>query len=657
MIPKLSGLVALSAGIAAVCVGAQEPADRFYQAIRDNDLTAVEAMAKTANVNERDKRAATPLMYAAGFGSIEAMRILLAHGADVNARNDFGATALMWAITDPEKAGLLVARGADVNARSKMGKTPLLLAAANDGSSGTVKLLMDHGANLAVRDDMQSTPLLVAAYANDLATIRLLLDHGAAVNDKSASGVTPLMRAAQNSNLKAVEWLLAHGADVNAVTAVETEQGVKNGPIALGSFTPLLLAAASASGSPEVVKALLDAGARVDAKDARQMTPLMLAIASDHADPRTVRRLLDRGADVKKRDREGLTAADWAKKYNSPAILRELGLGRERMAEARVIIIPTSLLRKADPAQAAARSIELLQRSSGSFFAQGGCGSCHSQNLTAMAVNAASVSGIPVNQQAKAAELKGAQLAWSSFEQPLLQRMDPPVPEIIAFALFQLGADGAPADRATDAMVHNLAAQQRQAGNWHVGGIARPPMEDGDISRTALGIYGLQRFAPAGRKAEFHDRVFRAAAWLRAAKPKTTEDLAMQLLGLKWAGERTSTRDGVRRLLFLQHGDGGWAQNPNLPTDGYATGLSLYAIREMGMPVSDPAYRRGVEFLLQTQQSDGSWYVRSRAVKLQPYFESGFPHGPDQWISAAATAWAATALSHAAAPQKLAKAR
>jgi hypothetical protein len=68
--------------------------------------------------------------------------------------------------------------------------------------------------------------------------------------------------------------------------------------------------------------------------------------------------------------------------------LREFGLGRERAPEARVII-PTALLRKSDPAQAAARSVELLQRSSGSFFAQGGCGACHSQNLTAVAVNAA----------------------------------------------------------------------------------------------------------------------------------------------------------------------------------------------------------------------------------------------------------------------------
>ncbi len=56
-------------------------------------------------------------------------------------------------------------------------------------------------------------------------------------------------------------------------------------------------------------------------------------------------------------------------------------------------------------------------------------------------------------------------------------------------------------------------------------------------------------------------------------------------------------------------------------------------------------FRRGTEYLLGTQYKDGAWYVRSRSVKFQPYFDSGFPFEHDQWISAAGTAWAALALS------------
>jgi hypothetical protein len=54
-----------------------------------------------------------------------------------------------------------------------------------------------------------------------------------------------------------------------------------------------------------------------------------------------------------------------------------------------------------------------------------------------------------------------------------------------------------------------------------------------------------------------------------------------------------------------------------------------------------------VKFLLSTQRGDGSWYVHSRAVKFQPFFEGGFPYGHDQWISSMATGRATPALAHA----------
>jgi mono/diheme cytochrome c family protein len=63
-----------------------------------------------------------------------------------------------------------------------------------------------------------------------------------------------------------------------------------------------------------------------------------------------------------------------------------------------------------------------------------------------------------------------------------------------------------------------------------------------------------------------------------------------------------------------------------------------------GVAVSDPAFQMGLRFLLRTQFEDGSWYVRSRAWPFQPHFESEFPHGKDQWISAGGTAWATMAL-------------
>jgi hypothetical protein len=101
----------------------------------------------------------------------------------------------------------------------------------------------------------------------------------------------------------------------------------------------------------------------------------------------------------------------------------------------------------------------------------------------------------------------------------------------------------------------------------------------------------------------------------------------------------------TRELIEAQRPDGGWAQTPYLASDAYATGQVVYALREMGVSATSTTLQRGATFLLRTQDGDGSWYVRSRAMKIQPYFESGFPHGHDQWISQAATSWASIALS------------
>ena len=643
----MAALVAGSSWVAA----AQDSGERYYQAIRQDDLAALRALTKTVDVNEKDRRGSTPLFYAAAYGSLEAMRILVAAGADVNASNAFGATPLLVAVTEPEKVRFLVDRGADVNARSKMGRTPLWIAAATDGASATVRLLLDRGAKPDVRDAMQATPLLAATAANDTATIRMLLDKGAMASQHDMAGMTPLMNTAMNGNLKAAEWLLALGADVNAVSAPEVNQRVKNGAVGTGSLTALLLA--SAAGGHELVKTLLDRGAKIDVQDVRGMTPVMMAVATDHADVRTVRLLVERGANLRVRDHEGMTAGDWAKKYGVPAVLRELGVPNNRETP-KTTILATRERPQPDPRQAVTQAVELLERTSAGFFKEGGCMGCHAQNLTALTVKVASSRHVPVDEAERTARWKAAQALLGSAEQPLLQRMDPPVAEILSMGLFELEAEGETAGRTTDALVHNLAGQQREAGNWHFG-FARPPMGDGDFTRTAFGIRALQVYGPKGRKADLQKRVQRAAGWLRTSVPKTTEDANMRALGIKWAGaERRVLQAEVRTLLVAQRDDGGWGQTANLGSDAYATGETLYTLHALGLPVTDPAYQHGVQYLLRTQAEDGSWHVKSRAAKIQPYFESGFPYGADQWISSAATAWAATSLSYAIGNQQVA---
>ncbi len=129
----------------------------------------------------------------------------------------------------------------------------------------------------------------------------------------------------------------------------------------------------------------------------------------------------------------------------------------------------------------------------------------------------------------------------------------------------------------------------------------------------------------------------------------------MLLVGLRWSGaKREKIEQAAQSLRAQQRSDGGWAGNPNLASDAFSTGEALYLLHESGsMGTHDRAYERGIEFLLRTQYDDGAWYVRSRAVKLMPYFESDFPFGDDQWISAAGTAWASLALAPAVEDRKM----
>ena len=72
---------------------------------------------------------------------------------------------------------------------------------------------------------------------------------------------------------------------------------------------------------------------------------------------------------------------------------------------------------------------------------------------------------------------------------------------------------------------------------------------------------------------------------------------------------------------------------------------ALVALHEAGgLPISDAAYQRGLQYLLNTQLDDGSWHIVSRSKPFQPYYESGFPHAKDQFISCAATGWATWAM-------------
>ena len=654
-----TGVVSLCFATAIVGVSAQAPApgatDPFYAAIRSGDLTQLTtAIQKGSDVNAKERRGgATPLMHAAAIGSLDAMRLLLDKGADVNAKNAAGATPLMWAATDLAKVRLLVERGADVKVASSLGHTALELAAMSDGSAEIVRLLLAHGADPKAVDKGNMSVLAAAAVGNDAGSVRQLIDAGADVNAVDISGFTPLAYAAQNGNLEAVKLLVAKGANVNVTTAPPGGLPVKNGIIQLGQFTPLLLA--STFGPLDVVKTLITAGANVNVKDARGMTPLMVSIATDHGDINIVKTLLAAGADVNAKSLAGETALDWAQKAGETPAVAEL-------KRAKAMGTPMAAHQVPEPAPttvrpAVARSMELLDRASGTFFLNGACGACHAQNVTDFAVMSARKHGMAINDAAAAQRAAGAAGAFGSTASGLLERVDGPAVDIQLYTLGGFAAGAYPPDRATDALIVNVSAQQRADGRWHLGGTPRPPIEDGDFSRTALGVRALKVYGLPGRSAEMTDRIGRAVRWLQSNKPLTTEDRSFRLMGLAWGGGNADAiRAAATELASTERADGGWSQRDEMTSDAYATGLAMYALGESGaLAASAAPIQKGAKYLLSTQRSDGSWYVRSRSPKFQPYFEGGFPYGQDQWISSMATGWATAALA-ATEPEGIKKA-
>jgi len=235
-------------------------------------------------------------------------------------------------------------------------------------------------------------------------------------------------------------------------------------------------------------------------------------------------------------------------------------------------------------------------------------------------------------------------------KEPLMERVDPGgLADGTCYMMEALAGARYPAGGVTDTAAVYIAALQHRAGHWHVGDTSRSPIQEGDIARTARCLHALAVYAPPARADEFRRRVSAARAWLEEARPSANDDFAMRLAGLAWAGAAPpEVAAAAHALAARQRSDGGWAQNDNLASDAFATGESLWALAETGAAGPDDAlYRRGVAYLLQTQWPDGSWYVRSRAPKFQPYFQSGFPFDHDQWVSSAGTGWAVLALAPA----------
>jgi ankyrin repeat protein len=500
-------------------------------ALSRGDRAAAQRLIKSgAPVNATDDLGSSALMYAAMYADPGTMRLLLDKGADPDHADHSGATALMWSIPDLGKVRLLVANGANVNAVSSLtGRTPLLIATAQPEAAGIVKLLLDKGADVKVRDRYGFMPLPNAAFNGELETLTLLIARGADLNARSL-GLTPLFGAVNANRADLVDLLLKHGADATA----KDNHGAG------------ILAYATSYADAAIFRKLISGGADPKLRDSIGVDLMLMAAASDMSRPEMIQELVSLGADPRSRainlhithgfGSEPESAVDWASRQGDTPVARLLS---NLTGNTPRIPSPGTepLLGAAAPQEAIARALPPLYQGGRDFFKRSGCISCHHNILPSIAFSEVRSKGIEVSaEDVRQNYLQMA--AWlNGNREGLFQDVPLSGGETTAvYLLWGLKASGHERDRATDALIHEVAGSQKLDGGWQARA-DRPPIESGRVTPTAIAIRALRAYPIPGRKAEFDTRIRRAAKWLADYSARTGEEKAMRLLGLVWAGE------------------------------------------------------------------------------------------------------------------------
>jgi Prenyltransferase and squalene oxidase repeat len=298
------------------------------------------------------------------------------------------------------------------------------------------------------------------------------------------------------------------------------------------------------------------------------------------------------------------------------------------------------------------KALPLIEKGSAGHMAHRTCFACHHQAIPVLAMATARSRGVSVSEEGLQKHLRFiAEFLDQNRENYLKGHGQGGGVHAAGYALWTLEVGGWKPDQTTAAVAEYLLLHNKDLDHWH-NIESRPPSVASSFTANYLAVRALQTFGTAEQKKRIDERIRVVRGWLAKTRVKDTEDRVFRLWALKRVGfEARELQGAAQELIKTQRPDGGWAQVDKMKSDAYATGTVLVALHQAAdLATSDPVYQRGVKYLLTTQLEDGSWHVRSRSVPFQTYFESGFPHGKDQFISLAASGWAATALGLALAP-------
>jgi hypothetical protein len=277
------------------------------------------------------------------------------------------------------------------------------------------------------------------------------------------------------------------------------------------------------------------------------------------------------------------------------------------------------------------RAVKYLQTESAAWLRTRGCAACHHVPMPLWALGEAERQGYAIDGAfvADATEsLLGSRdklMASKIFPNPA----DPPDPRPQGLGLnmglpfLALAARSLPSltegqEQSLKLIAEEIVKKQQPDGSWEFfATLRRPPINESQTTDAAWIILALQGATGPGAPPSQRAALSKAIAWLDAAKPSDLhQDKVLKvLLGVRSGKPREALQVTIDELLALQRADGGWSQTvPELKSDAFATGQTLYVLSLAGFTAERPEIKRGIDFLVATQKPDGSWPMISRST-------------------------------------------
>jgi hypothetical protein len=277
------------------------------------------------------------------------------------------------------------------------------------------------------------------------------------------------------------------------------------------------------------------------------------------------------------------------------------------------------------------RAVKYLQAESAAWLATRRCAACHHVPMPLWALGEADRQGYAINRNFVAdttESLLGSRdklMASKIFPNPA----DPPDPRpqgrglnmglpFLAVAAKSMALLTEGQKQSVKLITEEIVKKQQPDGSWEFfATLRRPPINESQTTDAAWIILALQGATGRGAPQSQRAALAKAVAWLDAAKPSDLhQDKVLKLLLAVRSGKpRKALQTTIDELLALQRDDGGWSQTvPELKSDAFATGQTLYVLSLAGFTAERPEIKRGIDFLVATQKPDGSWPMISRST-------------------------------------------